>query len=475
MPDGTTNGRHVRHLTATFGTVALVSVVIATVGTGAFAAPAHGVKGDPQPELKPFKIGAATSPGDVALEPSGQIVVAYQVGTTNDNGASRVCVLKRGAHSCSTTTTLSSPDDQDLFGNTQVLIPSENDVDVLQNTTTNTYVIRSTDGGRTFTAGVPVGEVGVDLSTLVGHDIVWVSSGNSIQVQSVSATSPTAPASVATMSVPGSVSAGIGTYKGGVLVGSDNDESGPTDVEYAPSGNNFNASSSYHRVATFKGEAEVAMSGNALLTLQTAGKDQMMIRFFNGSGFGAAHAVPGTAGCSLGCWVTMDKSPNGRTYFFSETSHSSPLYDLFERSTRTGSSWSGPINLGDAIQNTSFAAAVDSLGSGLVLGTDPAWGYPVLGPDSVTFKLKASSIKKGKSTKGSGKVSPGVGRTIRLEVERSGKWFVVATTGEHSNGKFTFTIKGSSKGTFRYRAVASDDPGKLLYGYSPRRTLRVAS
>ncbi len=459
--------------------VTLVSLLTALGGAAAYAnpagsvKPASGVKGDPQPELKPFKIGASDTGGAVAIEPNGSIVVAYKVSSTDDNGADRVCVLDRGGHTCSIATTISSPDDQDLFGNTEVLVPAADDVDVLQNTTTNTYVIRSTDGGATFASGVPVGEVGVDYATLIGGNIVWVDSG-SIQVQSVSATSPSAPGSVASMSVPGSVDAGIGSYDGGVLVGSDNDGSGPTYVEYAPSGDNFNESSSYSSVGHFDGQAEVAMSGNALLTVQTSGKHEMEVRFFNGTSFGAAHIVPGTKGCDLGCWVTLDQDPSGVTHFFSETSSSTPLYDLFEYSTTNGSHWTSPVNLGDAERNNTFAAGLDSNGSGLVLGTDPAWGYPVLQAQNISFTLKSSSIRKGRSTTGSGTGSPaGVGRKVELQVERSGKWYDVASTTEKTGGKFSFTIKGSSAGSYEYRAVVSDEAGYLRYGYSSGRSLRV--
>ena len=83
----------------------------------------------------------------------------------------------------------------------------------------------------------------------------------------------------------------------------------------------------------------------------------------------------------------------------------------------------------------------------MVFGTDPAWGYPVLSPQSVTFSLKSSSIRTGRSTVGSGKGSPAaVGRVVTLQVERSGKWFSVATTHEKSGGTFSFTIKGKSAG-----------------------------
>ena len=35
-----------------------------------------GVKGSPQPELKPFRLGPAATGGSVAIEPDGSLVVA---------------------------------------------------------------------------------------------------------------------------------------------------------------------------------------------------------------------------------------------------------------------------------------------------------------------------------------------------------------------------------------------------------------
>ena len=440
---------------------------------GAFAAQAAtgaGVKGDPQPELKPFEIGASTGPGSVALEPSGGIVVAYQVARRGSN----VCLLKRGGHACTSKVTLTYP--HAIFGTTEVFVPSANHVDVLQETTTTTYVTASTDGGKTFGSAVNVGPVPVGAAALVGGDIVWVglASGTKTEVQATPAASPGAPGSVATLKVPGSPDMAVGSYRGGVLIGSDNSGSGPTYVEYAPSGKDFNATASYGRVAKIAGESLLGMSGNALLTVQTGGKQHLEVRFFNGTSFGKAHAVPDSANSGLGTWVTIGKDAGGVTHVFVESSRSSPMYHLFEYSTTTGAHWTEPLDLGNAIKNNMFSVALDSQGSGLVLGNKPAWGYPVLAPQHVTFALKSSSIKVGQSTTGSGKASPaGAGRKVELQVERSGRWYDVASTTEKSSGAFSFTIKGTSAGSHTYRAVVSDRPGYLLFGYSPGRTLQV--
>jgi hypothetical protein len=109
-----------------------------------------------------------------------------------------------------------------------------------------------------------------------------------------------------------------------------------------------------------------------------------------------------------------------------------------------------------------------------VLGTSPPWGYPVLAPQHVSFSLSPSTITKGHTTTGSGKGAPAAkGRQVELQAEKSGRWDTVATTTEGSGGLFSFTIKGTSAGTFDYRAVAADVPGYLEYGYSTAQSLHV--
>ncbi len=194
---------------------------------------------------------------------------------------------------------------------------------------------------------------------------------------------------------------------------------------------------------------------------------------FNGTGFGAEHAVPHTKGGGPE-WFGVDQDPSGRAHVFSESTHLARDYYLFEQSTSTGAHWSSPLDLGNAIDASSFAVALDARGSGLVLGTNPAVGFPVLGSQSVSFTLKHSRVSKGHSTTGSGTVSPhGSGRKVELQVERSGRWYDVASTHESASGSYKFTIKGKTAGAHAYRAVVSDLAGYLLYGYSPARTLRV--
>jgi hypothetical protein len=98
----------------------------------------------------------------------------------------------------------------------------------------------------------------------------------------------------------------------------------------------------------------------------------------------------------------------------------------------------------------------------------------VLAGQRVSFRLKASAIVTGQTTVASGAGQPaGKGRTVELQIRRSGRWYDVATAHERGNGSFSFTIKGTTAGHFEYRAVVSDLPGYLQYGYSASRTLNV--
>jgi hypothetical protein len=447
------------------------------------ASPAGGVKGDPQPEIKPFKIGADAAPGSVALEPNGSLVAAYGIG--GGNGRTFVCLLGRGRHSCSGKVTLNPLSGDDTFGPAEVFVPSANHVVVLQNTCCDsnvngsTLVYSSTDGGRAFSAPVRVGNVGVGAAALVNGNIVFTAgSVDGTQVQSVPATGATGPpASIALMTASQATDVGIGSYHGGALVGYDIDGSTwRVFARYAKSGSNFNTTGSYASLGSFNNEQLIGVSGGALLTMQTKGsKDELLLRLFNGKTFGAAHVVPHTSGGGPE-WFGIDQDPRGVTHVFSSSTHSARLYDLIEESTSNGVRWSSPADLGNATDSNGFAAALDSRGSGLVLGTggDQSWGYPVLAAQGASFSLKSAAIRKGKSTTGSGKGSPaGVGRLVDLQVERSGRWFTIATTREKSGGAFSFRIKGSAAGTFDYRAVVSDLAGYLLYGYSATRSLRV--
>jgi hypothetical protein len=469
----------------------LVSLVTALGGAAASAYPAAGVKGDPQPGLKPFKIGASTSGGTVAMEQDGSLVVVYDIGP--GDGKTRVCVLKRAAHTCSNSIDLVPLSSDSVFGTPQVLVDATDEVDVLQQTCCDSHISGSGDdllarwpnGATAFTSTTRVGKLPVSAAALVGQNIAFTADDDTsgAQVESISTIATGPPPSIATATTKTAADAGVSSYRPStsspqysVLIASDHLTTDYTTyAEYAPAGDDFNRTSSYTSVGTFAKEQFIGISGNALLTEQTTGKQTLEVRFFKGSGFGAAHAVPGSSGGGPEAFA-IDQDPAGVTHVFGSRGLASKTYHLLEYSTTNGSHWTGPVDLGKAVQSNSFAVALDKQGSGLVLGTGPAWGYPVLAGQSVSFTLKSDRIGKGKSATGSGKVSPvSVGRDVTLQVERHGLWFSLATTHEKSGGAFSFKIKGSSAGTFHYRAVAAGRAGYALLGYSASRILHVTS
>jgi hypothetical protein len=462
---------------------ASVLCLFTALAGAASAASAGGVKGDPQPEMKPFKISAvhSQSPGSVAIEQNGDIVVTYDTSTTT-TGNTAVCVLARGARKCATTVTLSPLSNDSVFTVPEVFAPSASHVVVLQNTCCDSatngddLLYKSTDGGNTFGAPVRVGSVGVAAAALIGKNIVFSAGGSGgAAVESIPVTATGPPSSTAIAISKESFDNAVGSYKGGALIGSDflgTDYT--TYVAYAPSGDDFNSSASYHKVGTFSHEHLIAMSGDALLTVQTTGKQDLLLRLFNGTGFGAAHIVPGTGGGGPE-WFGVDQDPSGLVHVFSSRA-AVKTYTLLVVSTSDGSKWSNPLNLGSGTVSNSFASALDASGTGLVLGMAPPWGHPVLAFQKVSFSLKPATITKGHTTTASGKGSPAAkGRQVQLQVEKSGLWDTVATTTESSKGAFSFTIKGTSTGNFDYRAVVADLPGYLQFGYSAPQTLKVTS
>ena len=408
-------------------------------------------------------------------------MVAY--GVTTGDGKVVVCILARSATKCSHTTTLSPLNGADLFGHPEVFAPSANHLVLLMETCCESnpngdLLFTSTDGGVTWGAPVRVGSLSVSAATLIGNQILF-SPGDDhdgTQAESVAVTATSPPASTALPNAKVAYDIGDGSFRGGALVASDNlTTTYTTYVEYASSGKNFNASTSYVPVGSFPGEELIGISGNALITEHTGGKENLELRLFNGTGFGAPHAVPGASSAGPG-WFTVDQDPSGRVHVFISRAFSPISYDLYEVSTVTGASWSAAANLGNAVVNDYFNATLDRSGSGLVLGTYPAWGYPVLGTQSASFSLKAATLKKGHAVTATGTASPvAKGRTVELQIERSGLWYNVASTHENASGQFAFTIKPASAGTFDYRAVVSVQAGYLQYGYSPARALRVTS
>jgi len=478
-----------RVLAAVTAGLMCASAALAGAAVASSDAPANGgisgVKGDPQPEIRPFTIASTGyGGGNAAVESNGALVVAYAI--ANGDGKTVVCVLDRGASKCSSTVTLSPLDGDDLESTPAVFAPSPNHVVVLMGTCCDAnpnggdLVFTSTNGGKSFGAPVRVGEtVGVDAQALIGSQIVFASGGHDgAQVESVPVAPSGPPAEIATPITAVSYNIGVGAYKGGALVASQYDGSAKdyTYVEYAPAGKNFNASGSYHSVGAFPSETLVGISGDALLTEAASGA--LRVRLFNGTAFGPAHTVPALGTLGGPAWWALDQDPRGQVHVFSDRAFAPVSYDLYMQSSWSGASWSSPANLGNAITSDYFGVALDSIGSGVVVGStdhEPVWIYPVLAPQGVSFGLAKSTVGQGRTTVGSGKGTPiAKGRTVWLQVERSGKWYSVATTHESGTGSFSFTIKGGAAGTDDYRAVVSDFAGYLQYGYSAGRALKVS-
>ena len=460
----------------------LLALGVALGGAATATTAASGVKGDPQPELKPFSLGVSGyAGGSVALEPNGTLVTAR--GYTKGNGYIVVCVLSRGAAKCASSATLSPLSGDSLYGVPQVFIPSANHVVVLMDACCDAsadgsdLLFSSVNGGKTFAAPVRVGTLGVSAAALIGGNVVFTSGDDTTgaEVESIPAGAAGPPAETAVATTEEAFDVGVGSYKSGALIASDFDGADYTTyVAYAPAGENFDLSASYARVGSFPHERLIGMSGDALLTVQTTGKEWALLRIFNGKTFGPAHEVPGTSGGGAE-WFYVSGDPSGRVHVFSERAAAG--YELTEVTTSTGASWSGALKLGDAVASDSFSAALDSSGTGLVMGTGPAaaaTGYPLLAGQGVSFALKSASIAKGKTTTASGGGGPvAKGRAVELQVERSGLWYTVATAHEGSTGKFAFTIKGGATGTYDYRAVIVDWAGYVQYGYSAARALKV--
>jgi hypothetical protein len=327
----------------------------------------------------PFELGPAdSSGGSVAVERNGDLLVTYF-----SSNRTIVCLLHPGGRSCAHITRLKPPSGDDLFDVPQVFVPSPGHVAVLVNAccvVDDDLLYSSTNGGRTFSAPARVGTLDVSAATLIGRQIAFTAmdDNSGTQVESVAVNASGPPASIATPRQKTAYAAGIGQYSGGVLVGADylGTSTTTTYVEYAPRGKNFDASSSYRKVATFTGEQLLAMSGDALLTVQVAHNNTaVLLRIFNGRGFGPAHVVPNTRGGGPE-WFTLFAGPTGMVHVFSVRGLFR-TYDMIEESTSTGRSWSKLRDLGSAIRNDFFNAGLNDSGRGIVLGTDPAWAYPV--------------------------------------------------------------------------------------------------
>jgi len=442
---------------------------------------ASGVIGSPQPEAAPFQIpGSSTNGGTAALEADGSFAIAYQNGA--GIGATRVCHLLRAARSCASLVTLQLPDpSQDQYATPEVFAPSPGVVEVLLSTSTTPagdLLFTSTNGGASFGAAVPVGTIGtIGAATVVGGTLVFTEGddthGLRVETAPVVGASgvPTPPVAIDPSNSAYDV--GLGTASGGVLLGSDVlGSSYTTTVRFAPQGSDPGTAGSYNVVGTFPGEQLLGISGNAVLTQRNDAKSTVLLRLFTGSGLTAPTVVPGGAGGGPE-WFGVTSDPAGRAHVFAETGRN--LYNAYQVITADGVHWSAPQFLGNAILSNGFSAALDSAGTGILLGTgssSTASVFPILNGQHVVIALKKRSIRRGTHTTLSGSVSPAfVGLSVQLQYQKGAKWYPVANTHEKAGGKFSFTVKATAIGKIRYRAVASDRLGFNLFGYSNVATL----
>jgi hypothetical protein len=461
--------------------VIVVMIAVASLGGTAIARARSGIKGSPQPELKQFVVGTASGPSDVTTDGfNGTLIIAYEVSTPNTDGAIEVCVLKRGARSCESRTTLSTVDGSSVFGSPSVTVESGGVVYVAMDECCNAtdVLFMSTDGGRTFGAPVPIGPAdapNISVSetfgvTGFGVHMMWAEddAGPNLDVEFADLGDPAAGQVVTAMTDPGAdfFTAGLGSDAGGVIAaGSDSND--VTFASFAPA-----RSTVFHPVGQFPGQQLIAVSGEAMVTQLTTGSQSLVLRLFNGTSFGPAHVVPVSGGGGPN-WNTAAWTP-GRTFIFTERNQDS--YDLEMQSTVSGSSWTRRTDVGDAIKSNEFSTALDNIGSGLVVGTSgPVTVFPVLAAQPVSFKLSKRKVARGAgvTAKGVG-TSPAAGRTVRLEQLERGRWQNIATTHERANGRFSFHITRHAAGRYTFRAYVADLPGYLQYGYSRGRTLRVA-
>lgn len=455
----------------------LIGLSTALVSGVASAAIPTGVKGDPQPELKPFNVASKSEAASTtAMLSSGTMLIAYyRSDTTTD-----VCTLPRGATKCSHITTIDSPAGATLFSVPQVFAAGADYVGLMTNTVSGELYYASTDGGRVFGAGTAVGggELSADESTLAGTNVVFSDNEDhdGLQVASFSILDPTSVAPAVISETPASETA-IGTYKGGVILADTPDNADTVNVWYAAAGSAFNTAGSYRLVGSFANEQLLGVSGSALLAVSTKSKEPDEIRFFNGTSYGAAHAVPKFDG-TLGHENVVIQDSHGLTNVFQEGAPDPKGltdYDLYRESTTTGSHWSALENYGTATKWNDYSGALDKNASGAIVGGEtPVHVWPILQDAHVTLKLAHSSVKVGHSVTATGKSSPAAaGRKVALQRLVSKKWHTVANSTESSTGKFTFHITEHTAATYKFRAVSNDKPGYVEFGYSSSHSLTV--
>jgi hypothetical protein len=450
---------------------ALLAAATTTLAPGtAQAAPAGGTVGDPQPELAQFSVGGVGNSGSGIVLANGNLVLASisKSGTTIN-----VCLLHPGNRKCASTVSLRAHAGDTFFGTPEVLsaggaLVSIVSLDCCAIGSNGAVTFNSTDGGRAFSGEKVAGSItAVGAGTVAGGQLVVASySASSFNVQ---AFPPNPSSPVTSLATPSSGIVGassLTTYKGGVLVANDNTTN--TYVEYASSGSNFNKSSSYRHIATIRNEDTVTVSGSALLTNPggtLTGADEL--RLFNGKSLGNGHKVPIPKASDDGYWGMQEV--RGTVYVFFLNRRAS--YDVYEESTRNGTTWSALRRFGPAITSAQLVPVLGSSGSGVVFeaSSPKLLAQPILNPQSVRITLQHSHVPPGHSTKLTGTAFPHLNhQLVTLQKLTHKRWYTVKTTHESSAGKFAFTVPGVTQ---TYRVVVAYKPGYYEYGYSRSVTL----
>jgi len=462
----------------------VLAVAAASLVTGAAASAKGYTTGDPQPELAPFNVGTeGGGAGSGAVLADGTSVL---VSLAKSGASAVVCTIHPGERGCASTTSLSAyalGGARDSFsGVPEVVATGGSDVTVVIEDCCRVpvfaglggaVVFDSSNDGATFSAETPAGTVqGVDAATYAGgHVVVASSETTSLNVQAFQP-DPAAPVTT----VPANPNrrrdgdTSVTTYKGGVLLASD-DANGNTLVEYAPSGSNFNLSSSYGSpLGPFDGEDLAGVSGNALLTYSSTSTPGAFIRFFNGKSFGPRHRVPEPTVGGDDYW-SIRETGSAAHVFFVDRSDSSEVYS---ETTDNGAVWSPLTAYGAAVTAGGLVPVLYASGAGLVFETEvsrpPLFAQPVLSYQPVVIALARERAPVGRRTYLTGQASPHLkGQTVTLQRRIStGVWASVYVTHESSAGRFVFSVAGTTE---TYRVVVAYVPGYYLYGYSNAVTL----
>jgi hypothetical protein len=453
---------------------AVAGAAIALSAAPAFAG--GGVVGEPQPELAAFKVGASGGNGSGAALPDHDLLLATP---SKDGTAIVVCLLHRGGRSCASNTTLhayKSGGNQDTFYGTAEVVPTGGQtVDVVALDCCNigpngAVIFRSTDGGHTWSGLIQAGDIAsIGTAAFVDGTIVVGSfQQGALQLQAL-APEPSVPqASFASPPAgTGDNATSVTSYKGGVLVASD--DLSTTFVEYAKAGSALNTAASYKRVAVFPHEQVVGVSNNALVTDphgSLTGGD--VLRFFNGTSFGPPHRVPDSAAGDDGYFSMQECGSTVHVFFLSRRTG----YDAFEETSADGVHWSALQQFQTAIHSTSLMPVLDMLGTGVLDETagQPLFAQPILNRLNVHVAFASAHVHVGGTATLNGGVDPTIpGRQlVTLQELVAGRWYPVKSTYTHPGPSFFFRVPGR---TATYRVVANQEPGYLEYGYSRAVTL----